>query len=433
MIGSKINHSFVEAYANEFASKICSQYFKDKATINGQQILKVTPVKQVNFLVLKNLFESWQEETRKLQSPYFNYKNDQVVKALVSFMNVLSQNIEIKAADFEKILSTSVQDCIYLMLAPFDFFWADISENDQSSASLKSFKAKSRYFKLNKHILERLIDKLEEDGIISASKEKALRAFEQIVESKTVQPEDPQEVINQFAEILPLKVDQFFENQDDDLLGALLSSEEEPEEQIGTPDVEEDGFSSYFDEEVLEEKESTPILKTEPERPSWLENTVEPSIEKSIEETPKAPEPEPEPEVQKPLIRRSERQILRREEEEEASQPEDQINMRFAKEQKTLHDQLQKPEKTTIADIHLNTKQSKMHESISVNQRYMLVNELFSGNVDAYNKAIDDIERCESFDDSVELMVQKYAKKLDWNMNSPEVKELLKVIFKRFR
>lgn len=432
MIGSKINHSFVEAYANEFASKICSQYFKDKSTIDGQQILKVTPVKQVNFLVLKNLFESWQEETRKLQSPYFNYKNDQVVKALVSFMNVLSQNIEIKAADFEKILSASVQDCIYLMLAPFDFFWADISENDQSSASLKSFKAKARYFKLNKHILESLIDKLEADGIISASKEKALKAFEQIVESKSIRPEDPQEVVEQFREVLQLSVDQFFDNQDDDLLGALLSSDEEKEAEIDISEEEDNGFNNYLDEDIDEEKELTPTPHQVPKKPSWLDTTEEPTTEQAKVETPKATEPEPEEKT--PLIRRSERQILRREEEEEeTSQPEDQINMRFAKEQKTLHDQLQKPEKTTIADIHLNTKQSKMHESITVNQRYMLVNELFSGNVEVYNKAIDDIERCESFDDSVELMVQKYAKKLDWNMNSPEVKELLKVIFKRFR
>jgi VIT1/CCC1 family predicted Fe2+/Mn2+ transporter len=72
-------------------------------------------------------------------------------------------------------------------------------------------------------------------------------------------------------------------------------------------------------------------------------------------------------------------------------------------------------------------------EAISVNHRYMFTKELFDGSREAFTEAIAAIEACESFDDAVELLVQTYAKERAWDMNSEEVKELLKVVFRKFR
>ena len=63
----------------------------------------------------------------------------------------------------------------------------------------------------------------------------------------------------------------------------------------------------------------------------------------------------------------------------------------------------------------------------------MFTNELFGGNGEDFKEAIGYVEECITFDESVELLVQRYAKPYKWDMNSVEVKELLKVIFRKFR
>ena len=85
-----------------------------------------------------------------------------------------------------------------------------------------------------------------------------------------------------------------------------------------------------------------------------------------------------------------------------------------------------------ISESHAEQVDNMM-SAISVNHRYMFINELFDGEADIFTEAIGKIEKCSSFDDSVEILVQNYAKDYHWDMNSDEVKELLKIIFRRFR
>jgi hypothetical protein len=86
----------------------------------------------------------------------------------------------------------------------------------------------------------------------------------------------------------------------------------------------------------------------------------------------------------------------------------------------------------TIAESHEGQADS-MVAAISVNHRYMFINELFDGEADLFTQAIGKVETCTSFDESVEILVRNYAKEFHWDMNSDEVKELLKIIFRRFR
>ncbi len=115
----KLNEDFIDGYCEKFASKVTAEFFKDgKDVITGKEILKVTPSKQVNFFVIKLLFRYWQEETKKLESPFFNYKHEEVRQAMIQFMNVLSQHIEINREKFETLLNHAVKDTIYLAAMP---------------------------------------------------------------------------------------------------------------------------------------------------------------------------------------------------------------------------------------------------------------------------------------------------------------------------
>ncbi len=434
MAAIKINHSAVEAYAKSFASQVCEAHFDSNKEVTGPQILKLTPVKQVNFFVLKLLFESWQEETKKLQSPYFDYKDEKVVKALLAFMNVLSQHIAIKRDDFEPILATAVQESLYLIVTPYDYFWAEINKHKSSTVPLKTLKGRSKYIKSNKHIWEGLIEKAQAEAGDKIDKEILLELLESLGEGGDFQIESYDELIDKFNEVRSLSMDEITEeesaaavDEDEDVFSSLLEEEDFIEE-------EENDTSSEANEEIEEEPAQSEAAKEDTEDSYAFEATPEmqsttPEVEEeaqedipdsSIDDTEEEDEPVDMPKPSRSLD----------EEEEEAP---NQLNRKFAEEKTTLHDQLQDREKVTIAEIHETSKKGGIHEGISVNQRYMFINELFNNDVDLYNKAMTDIERCESFDDSVELLIQRYAKKMDWNMNSTEVKELLKIIFKRFR
>ena len=107
---------------------------------------------------------------------------------------------------------------------------------------------------------------------------------------------------------------------------------------------------------------------------------------------------------------------------------------RFSEELPTINERFESESRpTSIVELHETEKISEIQKSINVNQRYMFLNDLFGSDVEVYNHALDEVENSESFDNSVEFLVQNYSKKYEWDMNSDEVKELLKVIFRRFR
>ena len=119
----KINSKYLENYAIEFSKKVCDQYFSSKKYMTGTEILSLTPSKQVNFFVIKSLFEAWHSELEKLKSnPYFDYRDNNVHRALSEFMNVLSRSIKIDRVNFEPLLGEAVAFSILVALEPLSFF-----------------------------------------------------------------------------------------------------------------------------------------------------------------------------------------------------------------------------------------------------------------------------------------------------------------------
>ena len=84
----KLNEDFIEKYSEQFAAKISEDFFASHSHIRGQEILNISPSKQVNFFVIKLLFNNWQQESQRLESPFFNYRSPEVKDALLQFMNV---------------------------------------------------------------------------------------------------------------------------------------------------------------------------------------------------------------------------------------------------------------------------------------------------------------------------------------------------------
>ena len=56
-----------EQYGRRLASRLCQQYFgpQPDATLDGPALLKFTPVRQLNLLVLRQLLDRWQQEAQQ--------------------------------------------------------------------------------------------------------------------------------------------------------------------------------------------------------------------------------------------------------------------------------------------------------------------------------------------------------------------------------
>jgi hypothetical protein len=143
-MSAKLNSKYVENYAKEFSKKVCDGYFPTKKYMTGQEIITLTPSIQVNFFIIKTLFEAWQLELEKLKSsPYFDYRDKAVHEALREFMNVLSRTIKIERSHFEPLLVKAVLDSIFLAVSPLDFYQDEFAKHKANEIN--------RYLKENKN------------------------------------------------------------------------------------------------------------------------------------------------------------------------------------------------------------------------------------------------------------------------------------------
>ena len=150
----KLNDEFIREYSEEFSEKITTEFFADNERISGKEILNVSPSKQVNFFILKILFRKWQEEMKRLESPFFNYKNPDVRKAMVQFMNTLSQHIEVSKEHFGSMVEEAVADTLLLAMEPGSYLSLEFEEMDVSKITDKLTKPILKYIKLHRTDIE---------------------------------------------------------------------------------------------------------------------------------------------------------------------------------------------------------------------------------------------------------------------------------------
>ena len=420
----QLDEDFIESYSEEFAAKITAAYFENHSSITGPQILKVTPSRQVNFFIIRLLFNNWQLESQRLESPYFNYKSDQVREALGQFMNVLSRNILVGKTEFEQLTQDATRDTLFLLMDPNAFMELEMDRRGTETLSAKSATNLIKYIKVAK---EGLADEINKN--IGSDKDDILISHELITDA-IIQKE-----LDVLSGIVSISLDQL---TGDETIVVEERPAEEPEEEITIPEIEELSETTLLEEKV-EEPLSTEVevsqeeepLSTEPEEkeelivetmvtePEVKEVSEEPKEEQ--EETPPAQEPDTSDDSEEKETVSADIITNLNPEDEEEDDEDAILNTRF-----------ENPLVGSIAEQHAEAPEGMM-SAISLNHRYMFINELFDGDNELFAEAIQRIDNSQSFDESVEMLVQNYAHEFHWDMNSDEVKELLKIIFRRFR
>lgn len=403
---NKLNFSAIENYSKEYATKLCDEFFSRNEVITGKKILNLSNINQVNLFSIKQLSEKWQAEMARIQSPFFDYSNEEVQKNLNNLMNVLSQNIAVKREHFEPIIEKSTKDTLLLLLNPIGFF-EDIFRNfDNFTITPKDLKNVEKFVQINKAIPATVSERIKEMGLEFIYVNAALQWLEETPSSIHEQSE---RYLSLFSEKIPVTI------QD------LLFTESTRSKPI--IEIREAESVSFFEsiqtpEQTLPVKViAAPVLET----PTLKE--VQNKIILAIAPTPiEPPKEEAKPAV---FVVEQPRSFTF----EPLPSVDLSLNDKFqaatnlndvSKASETLHDQQSKSKIEGISSV------------ISLNQKFLFINRLFGSNFDAYQHAIDELELCKDFFEAKELMLKKYVTKFNWDITSNEAEEFFEILKRRF-
>lgn len=208
----KISFKAIDQYAIQVANQLAESFFSRKSTITGPEILNLCAVKQVNFFVIHDLLSAWKKENEKLKSPYFDYQAKAVTEALNQFQIALSNNIAINKIDFLPLLKRGVNQTLYLILDPYDFY-ADLLDSKDESFSIQDLENKVKYIKINKAPLENLVVRLKEKHTDRVKGKEAFALLDQILEAVNFTPEDVEPHLSALSKIVPVNIATFYEQK----------------------------------------------------------------------------------------------------------------------------------------------------------------------------------------------------------------------------
>jgi hypothetical protein len=99
----------------------------------------------------------------------------------------------------------------------------------------------------------------------------------------------------------------------------------------------------------------------------------------------------------------------------------------------TINDRFVDSAYETVADnLKSNQQVSTIKSMLSINQKFMFINDLFNDNQEDFNKVLDFLESCETKEAATSFIHNNYLKHNIWNANAPHVKEFLALIDKKF-
>ncbi|WP_299822530.1 hypothetical protein [uncultured Pontibacter sp.] len=365
----KYNQLHLEQYSNQLANMLCDRHFATHDSLNGPQLISFTPIKQVNLFVIKELLLKWHQEMANLRSPYFDYENEEVKEALLHFMNVLSRKILMKRNAFEPLLQKAIYDTFRVILAPADTFEEKFLRI-QEEITLPKLQENLKYIDIDKQLFAGFIETLSPGN---RDREYILSRFRLYVKANQSSRTALSDVAAQFNSLLAIN--------EEDILGrpAPVAAPVSAPAPVPTPAA------------PIEEKEIVaPIHNAQREA--------------------SAPAP-------KPVYTTDE------DGEEEES---------HANKRPTLNDNFRKAASTSLADAHSNRKIDSLKNSISINQRFSFINELFEGDNMTYYNTIKQLDEYGDAEAAKQYFMQEVATKHDWSKKQEHVNKLLRLIERKY-
>ena len=377
----KLDLPAIESYGHQYATKVCDDFFNRTATINGQQILKLSSVAQVNMFVVSDLFERWKADTETFKSPYFNFESEEVKTALKTFMNTASQHIMVKREDFEPMLSSAVSRTLVLLLDPSKHFDDFVRDSPDFTLTKERLAQLTKYTKINGQVSKALSEKMgDEDKTYVTT---ALTWLNEISEKGEF--ENPDKYLEMLSATVALRKD--------DLVKSIAKKAVEDNSSMKMS-------QSFFDIDPEDEElddEDAPLP------------TVAQVQAKFDQEGPVV-------NVKLPGI--------------------DRLNDTFTDDLPTVNDLLKKEmvgNATPLSDLAFSRPIKSIVDGVSLNQKFVFIGRLFDGDINSYNKAVEDLDNCLNFGEAKNLMNKALAPKYNWIMAAEEANDFLEVVGRKFQ
>jgi hypothetical protein len=205
----KISLEAIALYGDSYADKVVKGFFAGKDQITGKEILSLCNVQQVNLFVIREIFKTWKEETRKQKSVYFDNDHPEVKEALQNYMSIVSNHILIDQPYFAPLLKKATSQSLLVIFNPYDFFSMVITGMN-NKLDVAAFREEMKYIKVNRAPLERMLQKLEEKNVRELPGNEAFAILDEILEEVNFTPEDVEEYIRKFSEVVPLNPERFY-------------------------------------------------------------------------------------------------------------------------------------------------------------------------------------------------------------------------------
>ena len=361
----KYNQLNLERYSTNLAKLLCDRYFATASTINGQQLIGFTPVKQVNLFMIKELLSRWNQEMANLKSPYFDFENDEVKEALVQFMNVLSRKILIQRPPFEPLLTKAITDTFKWVLDPVPAF-ADKFLQNQDTVTAAKLHSNLKYIILNKELVKDFLDNLNAGTLNYAA---VRNDFSSYLASRKMEWTALDNLLAEFNQLLPI--------QRADLVAPQTNPGPNP---AATP--------------ASAPEQPVPVAAMPPATNHRPTVSSEP-LHKAV-----------------------------------AS--ENSLNNKFKADTATLNDRLAVKPAPTVADNQMGKKIESLKDSISINQRFGFINELFNGENLQYYNAIKTLDEFKDAEAAKEFVLKDLSSRYDWSKKEEHVNKMLRLIERKF-
>jgi hypothetical protein len=423
-MSNKFNANALTEYSKSYARRIAADFFQHHATINGQQILSLTPITQINLFVISSLSDKWQADTAKFRSPYFDFTNADVQEALQNFMNVVSQHISVRREHLEPLLADATRRTIIMIFDPRAYFDDVLRSQPEFTLTADAMRQITRYTKINQFIPAYIAQRMNDKPFIYANQ--ALGYLDEALTQRGHELEHYDKFVALFSEKLPMDV------------SALLRSHV-PDSIPAAPG------RSFFDTATEPSIPPAPLVPAEATPRTDVPEAVAPAI-------PPQPEPTPAPVIEadagstgpmfisndgagpEPVAPISQPSQL---DTGAISQPSVTENVPIISSEPapTLNDTLREgapAEPATVAETFHRAPIESVARSISLNQKFRFINQLFNGNASAYNQAVEEIDTLNNYGQALDLISYRYASQYLWDMSSDEVSELVEILKRRF-
>lgn len=424
-----VNQQNIQKYAERLTNDLCRQFFINKAFISGTEILSFNSDNQLNLLIIKNIFLSWQKEMLKLKSSYFDYEDEEVKKALKSFMNTLSNHIKVYRYDFEPLVQKAVADYILLAAAPHDFFKKEIESLASPKVPTNLIKEFSKYIQVNKFVLSQVVTEIEASGYTETFAGETIRFVLKALNENPDKAEIPETALNGIFSQLQAEVTEFV--------------------YVPKPPVTRPAFLDKPKEEEPRIEPTVPVVAKE----EVVEPASEPTYESISNETEIGEIPVSEwVESIEPIQAKEETRIEEIAEEPLREQPEDETSsfqkpegrpridksakseaVELAKEPMTLVETLRESEGRSLSEaLHVQTRSAPFKTLVPMHYRFTFINSLFGGDQQAWANAVDKIDQTESYNEAVEMLKNEFGNSYNWAKDDDNVAMLFNYVERKF-